>query len=124
MLKEDVKFELRRLILSKAEEFIYNPQKRKAIIENVKGAYRDYIKPIVSGNNPELKASQIIKEAKTSPNSQKVSTQIDTSKSKIVVSEEQAEVMLEATKKKAQELSMMLTMLSMIYIKDNKTDNE
>lgn len=124
MLKEDVKFELRRLILSKTEEFIYNPQKRKAIIENVKGAYRDYIKPIVSGNNPELKASQIIKEAKTSPNSQKVSTQIDTSKSKIVVSEEQAEVMLEATKKKAQELSMMLTMLSMIYIKDNKTDNE
>lgn len=110
--------------MSKAEEFINNPQKRKEIIENVKGVYRDYIKPIVSGNNSELKASQIIEEAETSSDSQQLSTQTDSTKLKIVVSEEQAEVMLEATKKKAQELSMMLTMLSLIYIKDNKTDNE
>lgn len=124
MLKEDAKFEIRRFILSKAEEFIYNPHKRKAIIENVKGVYREYIKPIVSGDGYETKLSQILEETEESPVVQQVSTQIDTTDSKIIVSEKQAEVILEATKKKAQELSMMLTMLSMIYIKDDKTENE
>lgn len=124
MLKQDVKFELRRFIVGKAEEFIYNPQKRKEIIENVKGIYRDYIKPAVSG---EIKATKIITKAEETENTHPVESTINSSDNidaKIVVSEEQAEILLSATKKKAQELSMMLTMLSMIYIKDDKTENE
>lgn len=126
MLKQDAKFELRRFIVGKAEEFIYNPHKRKEIIENVKCIYRDYIKPAVSG---EIKATKIITKAeeKKTKNTNLVEAPIDSSDnndSKIVVSEEQAEILLSATKKKAQELSMMLTMLSMIYIKDDKTENE
>lgn len=125
MLKQDVKFELRRFIVGKAEEFIYNPQKRKEIIENVKGIYRDYIKPAVSG---EINATKIItkSEETETESTHLVEAPIasDNIDSKIVVSEEQAEILLSVTKKKAQELSMMLTMLSMIYIKDDKTENE
>ena len=123
MLKEDAKFELRRFIRNKAKEYIYNPQKRKDIIENVKSGYKDYIKPLFS----EDRYSQIIDNTEADSNSQQVSVQNNTTNSensKIIVSEEQAEIFIEATLSKAKELSAMLTMLSMIYIKNDKTENE
>lgn len=101
---------------------ITNPDVHRAVAKGVKSFWKTKVKPVfhaLKGNRSErLTASKIIedhhKKMQASENDQE----------KYVVSGEQAVLIVEAMKQKARELSAMIYLLSNLYVKDEKTDEE
>ena len=101
---------------------ITNPDVHRAVAKGVKSFWKTKVKPVfhaLKGNRSErLTASKIIedhhKKMQASENDQE----------KYVVSGEQAVLIVEAMKQKARELSAMIYLLSNLYVKEEKTDEE
>lgn len=111
--------------LYEVEEFIYDPYKRKRAINRVKDFFNT--ETILEKKRKEVQKNS---ESPTSSSVEEESKDIIESavesngKEKINVTEDQAKILIESTRKKAKELSAMIFLLSNIKIKDEKTNEE
>ena len=124
MIKQAIKYK----IIDEVNDIINDPRKRAIIVNRAKRFWSEYVKPLFTSDYESRykpKADQIL--AKKEERKTEIAYQVETVNEKherIVVTGEQAKVLVDAMRQKARELSAMIYLLSNISVKDKKTDSE
>ena len=127
-LGKRIKDELENVLLDTLISTIRDPRVQKAVIDKAKQIWKEYIKPAFAQDS---EVDQVIKAAKAKETDvqqkNESSYQIETineNNERIVVSGEEAKILIDALRLEAQKLSGMIFLLSNISIKDEKTNED
>lgn len=117
-----------RAVTEKLVETLLDPQKRASAIERTKIVWNDYIiSPFTSknrGSKQDMNVLQAIGQKQNSTNASYLVETVNENNERFVVTGEQASQLVYAIQKKANELFIMMSILSNIVVKDEKTDEE
>lgn len=127
MVKQEIKY----VIANEVYDAIHDLRKRAIIVHRAKQLWRDCIKPVFPSEKKEepkyrTKAEQILAEREQQEQT-KIAYQSETvneNQKRIIVTGEQAKMVVEAMRQKAKEFSAMIYLLSNICVKNEKTDTE
>lgn len=129
-LGQMVKQEVKNAIADATYDAITDPRKRAIIVRRVKNLWGEHVKPLLKTEKKDepkyrTKAEQLIDQRQQQQS--EIAYQVETINDKqerIIVTGEQAAIIINAMRQKARELSAMIYLFSNICVKDEKTDSE